>query len=332
MKLRIAFVGFRHGHIYELLDAAEASPHVEVVARCEEDAATREKLKAEGKVEITHTSYDQLLAEVPCDIIATGAVYGERGAILIKALKAGKHIISDKPLCTRLEELDEIESLAKSKGLQVGLQLSLRSSPPMIGLRNVIRSGVIGEPVTVNVTAQHPLNLGVRPEWYFVPGQHGGTINDIGIHAFDIIPWITGSRVSEILAARTWNKRATPYPHFEDCAQLMAKLDNGGGVLADFSYLAPTKLGFKDPKYWEITIHGTKGVAQVCLASKEIRVVNDDDTEPRLIPLPEGTAVEYLTDFLDAIHGRPVREGGLTTEEVLKASREALSAQAAAKP
>lgn len=330
MKLRIAFVGFRHGHVFEMVAAAEASPHLEVVARCEEDPATREKLKVEGKIEITHTCYDQMLAEVPCDIIATGAVYGERGAILIKALKAGKHIISDKPLCTRLEELEEIEALAKSKGLQVGLQLSLRNSPPMIGLRNVIKSGVIGEPVTVNVTAQHPLNLGVRPEWYFVPGQHGGTINDIGIHAFDIIPWITGSRVSNILAARTWNKRATPYPHFEDCAQLMAKLDNGGGVLADFSYLAPTKLGFQDPKYWEITIHGTQGVAQISLAWDHIRVVTDDDTEPRTLPLPEKTPAKYLTDFLDRIHGRPAAEGDLTTEEVLQASREALSAQAAA--
>lgn len=329
MKLRFAFVGFRHGHVFDMLAAAEASPHIEVVARCEEDEATRESLKADGKIEITHTSYEQMLAEVPCDIIATGDVYGRRGAILITALKAGKHIIADKPLCTRLEELDEIEALAKSKGLQVGLQLDLRNASAMIGLRDAVQSGVIGEVVTVNVTAQHPLNLGVRPAWYFTPGEHGGTINDIGIHAFDIIPWITGHRVSKILASRSWNKKATEFPHFEDCAQLMGTLENGAGLLADFSYLAPTKLGFNDPKYWEITIHGTTGVASVNIASSAVRVVADSDTEPRLIPLPPKAQWKYLGDYLDSINGCS-SEGSMTTASVLAATRESLQAQAAA--
>lgn len=330
MKLRLAIVGFRHGHIFGLLAEAQASPDVEVVALCEEDEETRNKLAADGKIKITHSSYEQMLAEVPCDIIATGDYYEKRGRILIAALKAGKHVIGDKPLCTRLEELNEIEALSRSKGLQVGLQLDLRDAPAILGLRKVIRSGEIGDAVTVNITAQHPLNLGVRPAWYFVPGQHGGTINDIGIHAFDAIPWITGQRVTEIVGSRCWNARATEFPHFKECAQVMGRLANGGGLLADFSYLAPTTLGFKEPNYWQITIHGTKGVASVNYAAESVRVVTDSDTEPRHLPLPAKHEINYFKSFILCIRGCS-GEATLTTEEVIQASREALEAQAAAK-
>jgi len=182
---------------------------------------------------------------------------------------------------------------------------------------------------TVNITAQHPLNLGVRPAWYFEPGCHGGTINDIGIHAFDIIPWLTGKRVAEVLAAREWNAKATPFPHFMESAQLMGRLENGAGLLADFSYLAPTKLGFKEPSYWQFVVHGTKGVASVNLASSEVRVVSDEDEAPRLIPVPGKANRKYLEDLLLCIDGRS-SEAALTTEGVLAASREALSAQALA--
>lgn len=326
MKLRFAFAGFRHGHIFSLLAGAQAHPSIEVVALCEEDEATRAELVASGKLTPTHTSIATMLAEVESDVVVVGDYYGKRGRIVIDALKAGKHVISDKPLCTSLEELAEIETLAKEKNLQIGLQLDLRDAGSMIGLREVILSGEIGDVVTVNITGQHPLNLGVRPAWYFVPGAHGGTINDIGIHAFDIIPWLTGHAVEKVLAARSWNAKATQYPHFEDSAQLLGRLANGGGLLADFSYLAPTICGFGEPNYWQITCHGLKGVASTNYNSDQIRVVTDTDKEPRYLPSPAAAQRRYLDDFLLCIEGRSC-EAALTTESILAVTRQALEAQ-----
>ncbi|HWL53806.1 MAG TPA: Gfo/Idh/MocA family oxidoreductase [Chthoniobacteraceae bacterium] len=329
MKLRFAFAGFRHGHIFSLLAAARENPSIEVVALCEEDEATRAQLVADGKLTPTHTSIAAMLAETECDVVAVGDYYGKRGRIVIDALKAGKHVISDKPLCTSLEELAEIEQLAREKNLQVGLQLDLRDAGSMIALRDVIASGEIGEVVTVNITGQHPLSLGVRPAWYFVPGAHGGTINDIGIHAFDIIPWLTGHPVEKVLAARSWNAKATEFPHFEDSAQLLARLTNGGGVLADFSYLAPTLCGFGEPNYWQITCHGLKGVASTNYNADQVRVVTDTDAAPRYLPKAEAAQSRYLADFLLCIEGRS-DEAALTTESILSVTRQALEAQAAA--
>jgi predicted dehydrogenase len=330
MKTRFAFAGFRHGHILDLLAGVEERADAEVVACCEEDAAAREALTAKGQVKFTHTDIATMLREVDCDVVAIGDYYGKRGAIALAALRAGRHVLSDKPLCTSLAEQDEIERVAAERKLLVGLQLDSRDYAAWRKLREIILSGQIGEVASIHIDGQHPLNLGVRPAWYFEPGKHGGTINDIGIHAFDFIPWMTGLQWGEIRAARSWNKKAVDHPHFEDCAQFLATLDNGAGVLADFSYLAPDKLGFKLPHYWHLLVHGTRGLADTHLMAKEIIVVKDDSAEPETVPVGDARHRGYLDDYLQELCGN-AGAAQLKSADCLKASRLALTAQAAAK-
>ncbi len=97
-----------------------------------------------------------------------------------------------------------------------------------------------------------PLILGKRPAWYFEPGKHGGTLNDIGVHAIDLIPWMTGRSIVEVTAARAWNARVPQFPAFQDAGQMMLKLDNGGSVMGDVSYLNPDAASNYTPRsqYW----------------------------------------------------------------------------------
>ncbi|MBO5721836.1 MAG: Gfo/Idh/MocA family oxidoreductase, partial [Lentisphaeria bacterium] len=98
MKIKIAVAGFRHGHIFSLLSAVKRSDKFELAGCCEEDTATREKLSA--NLQIDWSDYQKMLNELDCDAVAIGDYYGKRGAMAIAALKAGKHVIADKPLCT----------------------------------------------------------------------------------------------------------------------------------------------------------------------------------------------------------------------------------------
>src|SRR5436190_387560 len=145
MKTRFAFAGFRHGHSLDLLAAIEARPDTELSACCEEDAATRGALAGNGRVRITHTNFSTMLREVECDVIAIGDYYARRGALAIEALRAGRHVLSDKPLCTTLDDQAEIERLSAEEKLAVGLHLDSRGSGAFRMLREIIRSGEIGE-------------------------------------------------------------------------------------------------------------------------------------------------------------------------------------------
>jgi predicted dehydrogenase len=329
MNVRFAFVGFRHAHILDVLAAVRERPDLEVVGCCEEDPLTRKTLAATGGLQITHDSFARMLTEAPCDVIAIGDTYGRRGKLAITALRAGKHLLSDKPLCTTLSEWAEIDALATKEKRIVGLQLDSRGAGAFRALREIIRSGEIGEVCTVRIEGQHPLLWGRRAPWYFEPGAHGGTINDIAIHAFDFIPWITGLSWRAVNAARSWNAKAVECPHFHDCAQVMATLENGAGVLADYSYLAPDTLGYKLPHYWHLTIHGTRGMAETHLQAREVSVILDDATAPELRAALPDLPRRYLDDFLKQLRGETT-DIDLTSADCLRAARLALEVQRAA--
>ena len=317
--LRLGFAGFRHAHIFDLYQRALDHPDIEVSGTWENDPGA--SLLPGRDITPSHSSYEDLLAS--CEAVAVGDAYGRRGQIVLRALRAGKYVIADKPLCTSLDELKEIAVVAREKSLRIGMMLDMRDHGNLICLRDVVASGRIGEVQTVSFSAQHPLLWGIRPAWYFEPGMHGGTLNDIAIHALDFLPWVTGLTVEKTDAARTWNAKATQAPHFKDCGQFLLRLSNGGGILGDVSYLAPDKCGYAIPNYWRITIHGTGGFAETSYKAPGVSVADDNSQESELIPPAPARPGGYLEDFLADVAGNPHADG-ITTCSCLHATRQAL--------
>jgi predicted dehydrogenase len=331
MVIRFAFAGFRHGHIYDLLAAVRENPQLQLAGACEEDAPTRHALAAEGKVRITHDDFDRMLRQVDCDVIAIGDCYGKRGPLGIRALQAGRHVIWDKPVCTRLEELDQIERLAAQKGLVLGCMLDLRGHAAVQGAKKFLDSGALGQVHTVSFSGQHPLLYGRRPPWYFQEGCHGGTINDIFIHAADALEWLTGRRIVEVVAARAWNAGFAAAPKFQVGAQLMLRLDNDGGVLGDVSYLTPDSFAYRVPQYWRFTLHGSRGLAETSVTSEGVLVHAEGAAAAESLPPAPNRSGGYFEDFLrEVLRLPPACAFSLTTAGVLSSARGALLAQRAA--
>ncbi|MDA9858258.1 Gfo/Idh/MocA family oxidoreductase [Rubripirellula sp.] len=325
MNVRFAFAGFRHPHIFDMYQRCRDREDVEIVACCEEDAATREELGARDDLEITHTSCDAMLDQVECDVVAVGDSYGLRANRILAALQRGRHVISDKPVCTSLAELDQIEAAAQANGRIVGCMLDMRDLPVFLGLRDLIRNGEIGEVQAISFDGQHPLNYGKRPMWYFEPGMHGGVINDIAVHAIDFIPWATGQEISELTAARGWNATAPQHPDFQQCGQGMLSLENGAGVIFDVSYLTPDSIGYTMPIYWRFTIWGTDGALEAGFNTPQMTLFKNGEDSPRSIELPVGKPGAYLESFLHEIGGET--DLHLSSADVMKASRISLQLQ-----
>ncbi len=325
MTIKFAFAGIRHGHCIGMYNAVKAHPDLEIVGVAEEDPAGAGELL--NAVEVTHNSIDQMLAEVDCDVVATGDYYGNRGSILIKAMELGKHVIADKPLCVSLDEVDRMEELAKAKELKVGCMLDMRGRPNINKARQLILSGHLGEIHAISFGGQHPLMWGSRAGWYFEQGKHGGTINDIGIHGIDIVEWMTGMKFTEINAARSWNAFAKECPHFNDAAQFMLTMENGCGVQGDVSYFAPDSCGYSLPYYWDFKIWGTNGVVRVSNDNDHIEAALNGNRGVSMVSTCSEVSPNYLEQFLADIAGEP---GDLDTATVLRSSRVTLKIQQAA--
>lgn len=329
MSERFAFVGFRHPHIFDMFGRCQERDDIEVVACCEEDAATRDQLAADGQVQVTHHDAAAVLGEVDCDVVAVGDCYGRRAGIITAALESGKHVISDKPLCITLAELQRIEQAAQAAGRLVGCMLDMRDLAVYLGLRDLIREGRIGEVHALSFDGQHPLLYGKRPSWYFEPGMHGGVLNDIIVHAVDFIPWATGLQWQSVVAARCWNATLPAHPHFSQCGQAMMTLDNGAGVICDVSYLTPDSFNYMFPHYWRFTVWGADGVLAASVNSPTIALYRNGATEVERVALPRPLPGAYLDAFLAEIGGQSLGLH-LSSQDALSAARISLEIQRAA--
>ena len=187
--MNVAFAGLRHGHVYEIFKGVSNNAGYTVLGAFEDNEAARNDAAKQGLI-CNYSTYGELLADERVEAVVLGGCFGERGAYAIKALKAGKHVIADKPLCTSLEELDEIEDLTRKTGKKVSVMLTMRFEPIIVALKELVDSGALGRINNVTYGGQHPLRYGRRPDWYFEDGLHGGTINDIAIHGIDILRFI----------------------------------------------------------------------------------------------------------------------------------------------
>ena len=301
--LKVAFAGLRHIHITALYNRMKDDPRFEIVSVCESDAGAIQRAEEKWGISVTHNDFESMLRDTEFDILAVGDYFAIRGSRVIAGLKAGKHIICDKPLCTSPAELAEIRQLADSRNLKVGVMLDFRNHGNVAALKELIDSGRMGDIHAVSFGGQHPLMYGTRDNWYFEPGKHGGTINDIAIHGLDAVEYLTGKKISDLIAARTWNAFADKVEYFKDAAQLMFKLDDGCGIMADVSYFAPDKCGFTTPLYWRFTVWGRKGVAEFNYNEPGVTFFANDAEKAEIIPAAEGKS-DYLEIFMNELDGK----------------------------
>jgi predicted dehydrogenase len=323
--LKVAFVGFRHGHILALYKHLLKHPKFQVVGACEEHEPTRRQLAQAGVVRLTHRRYASLLEEADCDIIAVGDYYSIRGRRIIAALRSGRHVVADKPICTRLTELAEIERLARTMRRHISAQLDLFDCGAFRAAREILRGGRIGEIHAIHFTGAHPLLMERRPSWYFEKGKQGGTINDIAIHAVALLPWLTGLKFAAVVGARTWNAFASRHPHFHDAAQFMLRMNNDCGVLGDVSYSLPDSQGYSLPQYWRFTFYGRKGLLEVGYNLPHLFLALNGEPQPRTLPVATAEPFGYLKMLTGVKHGLP-----FATRDVLAATRTTLRIQQAA--
>lgn len=320
--MNIAFCGLRHGHILSLYALAKKNPEVHVVGAWEADDAAR-ALAREQIAEPFYESYEALLCDPRVEIVAVGDYYGVRGQRVIEALSAGKHVLCDKPICTRLNELDEIERLCREKGLKVGCMLDLRYDPALRLARDLVQGGELGEIHAINFTGQHPLDYGRRPMWYFEEGKHGGTFNDLAIHGLDAVRLITGLTYRRTLCARQYNAFAHEQPNFLDCAQLLGEYENGAGLLADVSYSAPSGVAFELPGYWRFSFWGEKGMLECRLGEGSVLLAPSGGPVTRLDAPP--VEEDCLAELLRAIRGEetvfPANDALISTRVALEIQR-----------
>ena len=98
-------------------------------------------------------------------------------------MRAGKDIMSDKPGCTTLDQLDAIKAVAAETGRIWSIDFSERFEvPAALKAQELVAEGVIGKVVQTVGLGPHRIGNYARPDWFYKKARYGGILCDIGSH------------------------------------------------------------------------------------------------------------------------------------------------------
>ena len=154
-------------------------------------------------IEKAFATYDEMIADPDIEIVHICSPNYLHYSHAVKAIEAGKHVICEKPLTVTAEESAALVELAKSKQLACSVNYNLRYYPVNHEAREMVKKGELGKIHNIHGSyLQDWLLLPTDWNWRLLPKEGGAlcSVADIGSHWIDMVMFITGLRVTEVMA------------------------------------------------------------------------------------------------------------------------------------
>ncbi len=175
-------------------------------------------------------------------------------------LKAGIHVICDKPLTVSLAEAKKMRDAVEKSGLVFALTHNYTGYPLVRRMREMVRAGELGEIRLVQaeypqdwLTGAAEASGNKQAEWRVDPKRSGagGSLGDIGTHAYNLADYVTGLELAELAADLTSFGAGR---RLDDNAQIMLRYANGARGAIWASQVAPG-----NENGLMLRVYGTKG-------------------------------------------------------------------------
>lgn len=324
--LRIAIIGAAHPHVEYVLDELRRQDRRDfgLVGVHDPDPQIAGTYAEAFGAPVFADAAD-LLAE-GVDIAVIAGVYGARGSNVVAALYAGAHVLADKPLCTSLAELDQIDAAARATGRTVNLMLEKRGYPETLAALEMVRSGELGDVVGITSSGPHKLNRAQRPDWFFDRGLYGGILADLAVHDLDAALLFAPASEGVVrgVVSGPLDSSGSLSVGSEFARYGVASLTTPNTVVtAEVSWLTPQAADVHGD--YRLRIIGTEGSAEIFWARGGVEVTTAE-RETRTLQLPPGR--RPAEQALDAFAAGTTPEVG--TKQSLTATRLALFAQESA--
>ena len=265
------FVGPAH------VEALRRLGYVEVLALAGSDARrAREKADALGIPEACG-DYRLLLANPRVTVVHNATPNNLHFVINRDALRAGKHVVSEKPLALTAEEGRQLVRLARDTELVNAVDYNYRGYPMVQQMRTLIARGEIGQVRLVHGSYLQDWLLYPTDYNWRVEVEQGGpsrALADIGSHWCDLAQWVTGQRISRVMGrlATLVTTRLRPMEEMRTLAQategkreeIQAQTEDYAAVLIDFeggatgSFLVSQVSAGRKNRLW-LEVDGSEG-------------------------------------------------------------------------
>lgn len=309
--LRLAAVGFRHGHNWTLVDGLVKTGEAEVVAVAEDAEALAAEAVERYRVPV-YPTVEALLDATDVDVASLAPTNNAKADAVCALVARGVHCFVDKPLTTTLDDLGRIEAAVREAGVVCVMALPVRFFPPHWTAKRLIDERAIGAIATAYAIRSHNLHPHRRNPWELNLQENGGPLVDLGSHDYDYLDWCVGSEPVSVFGHQAL-RRYTDLPTFADAAQMLVRFANGASACVSADWLAPD-----DARASATGVHlvGTQGTMRIIEGEGELWRLGPASGWEQ-VPIDEDRP-DIHTDFLAAVRGEP---HVVRTEECLAVAR-----------
>ena len=280
-----------------------------------------------------YTDLAEMLGNQQIDVVSVCGFPDRHAEQVIRAARAGKHVIVEKPLCLSHADLGRIRNAVDKTGVQVCVCFECRFSSQFLAVKALLDQGLLGKLHYGEVDYYH----GIGPwygqfRWNTKKAQGGSALLSAGCHALDALLLCMGGDVVEVMSAGTKSasKAFAPYEYASTSVTIL-KFKNGavGKCTASIDCL--------QPYYFHTHLVGSKGsLLDNKFHSSELRTGKENWSTLSFKPLDSGDVSDhpYQTQFqafFDALQsGREMsmtslKEAARTHEVAFAADRSAAS-------
>jgi predicted dehydrogenase len=322
------------------LAAFTAHPSATVAGVCDVDIGRARRTASRFDIELATAEPYELIEHTDIDAIDIVTPNVTHAPLALAALAAGKHVFCEKPMAMNGDEARQMVAAAEESGVTTGINFTWRNSPGAAYARHLVEQGLIGRPyhVSGNYLSSFGRNSKIPLIWRLQRDQAGtGALGDTGSHIIDLVEWITGEHIVELVAdLKTFTPErplldgsGTGTVDVDDAASMMIRLEGGG-----MGTLLSTFYGTGQGMDQRVEIHGEKGYVMLTWQSRETITTSiglfADEGQLLEVPVPKRFQLSEhdikranVYRFIDAIvHGKEMRpdfSDGLRNQLVLDA-------------
>jgi UDP-N-acetyl-2-amino-2-deoxyglucuronate dehydrogenase len=225
------------------------------------------------------TSLQKMLESVKCDVVTLCTPSGLHSAQGVAAARAGKHVITEKPMAITLEQADALVSGCDAAGVKLFVVKQNRLNPSVQLLKRAVDKGRFGRIYLANTTVRwnRPQEYYDAAPWRGTWEFDGGAFMNQASHYVDLIQWLVGPVESVVAKTATLARRIEA----EDAGVAVLKFRNGAIGVIEVNVLTY-------PRNWEgsIAIMGERGAAKIggtAVNKVEHWVFSDYDDDDKLV-------------------------------------------------
>lgn len=239
----VGSMGQNHARVYAELENVNLVAVADIDPQCAERVAWTYRVRA-------YTDYQEMFAQEELDLVTVAAPTRLHRQIALDALRAGLHVLVEKPIAATVEEGEDIIAAAAEAGRKLMVGHIERFNPAILELKRRLEANELGRVFQIYTRRVGPFPPRI---------EDVGVVVDLATHDLNIMEYLVGSQIESVFAETERRIHA----RYEDLVSGVVRFRNGIIGVLDVNWLTPTKIR-------ELTIVGERGMFLVNYLSQDL--------------------------------------------------------------